>query len=206
MKLRLNPRKRSLVFAGQEFLLQHKTFQVLSRLMTQAPQSVSREDLINDVWQGNHWTGEKGLTQAIWHLRQLLGDDHKNPTFIETLPRVGYRWLRGNPVATRMPWRLAASVAAVGTVLLMGLITLKSPLPKALSAVIDQNNRVRVDFPGGCHRFIQASGIMKLSHPVLSKDGYSVAFSTTDQNGSCSLVTVDVHSGRYEQFSQCPVT
>lgn len=51
---------------------------------------VSKQQLIDRVWSTEFVT-ENALTHAITELRTKLGDDAKNPTYIETIPRRGYR-------------------------------------------------------------------------------------------------------------------
>jgi len=59
---------------------------------------VSIDDLLNGVWPGVT-VSQDSVYQAVASLRRLLGDDPKHPTYIETVPRVGYRL-----VATVIPW------------------------------------------------------------------------------------------------------
>ncbi len=49
-----------------------------------------KEKIIRAVWPDTFVTDEV-LTNAISELRKAFGDDAKNPTFIQTLPRRGYR-------------------------------------------------------------------------------------------------------------------
>jgi len=82
----------------QAVLIQQKPMEVLTVLAQRYPALVSREELINSVWDGNVYVGEKALTNAIWQLRQLFiqldaGD------LISTVRKKGYR-LTVEPVAT----------------------------------------------------------------------------------------------------------
>jgi transcriptional activator of cad operon len=51
---------------------------------------VSIEDLLNQVWSDVTVTPDS-VYQAVASLRRLLGDDPKQPAYIETVPRLGYR-------------------------------------------------------------------------------------------------------------------
>jgi len=53
---------------------------------------VSKEELLEAVWADIHVT-EDALTQAISLIRQALGDDPRDPSYIETVPRLGYRFV-----------------------------------------------------------------------------------------------------------------
>jgi hypothetical protein len=51
---------------------------------------VSKDELIDAVWEGRS-IADTTLTRAIADLRRALGDDQRNPHFIETIPKRGYR-------------------------------------------------------------------------------------------------------------------
>lgn len=51
---------------------------------------VSIDELIEQVWSGVNVTPDS-VYQAVASLRRLLGDDAKQPTYIATVPRLGYR-------------------------------------------------------------------------------------------------------------------
>ncbi len=51
---------------------------------------VSKQRLIDRVW-GTEFVTVNALTHAIAELRKKLGDDVRNPSYIETIPRWGYR-------------------------------------------------------------------------------------------------------------------
>jgi len=59
---------------------------------------VSIDDLLNQVWSDVS-VAPDSVYQAVTSLRRVLGDDPKQPTYIETVPRLGYRM-----VATVSPW------------------------------------------------------------------------------------------------------
>ena len=67
-------------------------------LAEHAGQVVSIDDLLEQVWAGVIVTPDS-VYQAITSLRRLLGDDPKQPSYIATVPRLGYRM-----VATVSPW------------------------------------------------------------------------------------------------------
>lgn len=73
--------------------LQPKFIEVLYYLAQEYPRVIPREELINQVWGGNDYVGEKGLTNAIWHLRQKLNAAIEEGEVIETIRKVGYRLL-----------------------------------------------------------------------------------------------------------------
>lgn len=75
--------------------IQQKPLDVLLYLIRQHPRLVTREELIEHVWDGNIYVGDKALTNAIWQLRsefEQLGIEN----LIETVRKRGYR-LSVNP-------------------------------------------------------------------------------------------------------------
>jgi transcriptional activator of cad operon len=67
-------------------------------LAEHAGEVVSIDDLLNQVWP-DVAVSPDSVYQAVASLRRLLGDDPKQPTYIATVPRLGYRI-----VATVAPW------------------------------------------------------------------------------------------------------
>jgi transcriptional activator of cad operon len=71
---------------------------LLTCLADHAGEVVSIDDLLEQVWSGVIVTPDS-VYQAVALLRRLLGDDPKHPTYIATVPRLGYRM-----VASVSPW------------------------------------------------------------------------------------------------------
>jgi TolB-like protein/DNA-binding winged helix-turn-helix (wHTH) protein len=59
-------------------------------LAEHAGEVVSIDDLLNHVWS-DVTVAPDSVYQAVASLRRVLGDDPKQPTYIETVPRLGYR-------------------------------------------------------------------------------------------------------------------
>ena len=70
--------------------LEPKVMEVLVCLASRAGEVVSKEVLIQTIWSDRFVTDEV-ITTTIWELRKALGDDARNPRFIQTVPRNGYR-------------------------------------------------------------------------------------------------------------------
>ena len=67
-------------------------------LAERAGDVVSMDDLLTRVWTGVN-VSQDSVYQAVTSLRRVLGDDPKQPTYIATVPRLGYRM-----VAKVTPW------------------------------------------------------------------------------------------------------
>ena len=72
---------------------------VLVCLAEHAGEVVSIDDLLNAAWAGVNVSPDS-VYQAVASLRRLLGDDPKQPKYIATVPRLGYRM-----VAEVAPWK-----------------------------------------------------------------------------------------------------
>lgn len=70
--------------------LQPKFIEVLCYLIEQYPRVIPRQELIDRIWSGNDYVGEKALTNAIWHLRKAFSDNECGEV-IETIRKVGYK-------------------------------------------------------------------------------------------------------------------
>lgn len=76
----------------QEVKLEPKSMLVLVCLAQQAGEVVIRENLEKMVWQ-DVVVGYDSLASSIIKLRKALGDDSKQPRYIETVPKRGYRFI-----------------------------------------------------------------------------------------------------------------
>ena len=83
---------------GEIARVETRTMRLLLCLAEHAGQVVSIDDLLTRVWPDVTVT-QDSVYQAVASLRRLLGDDPKQPIYIETVPRLGYRM-----VATVSPW------------------------------------------------------------------------------------------------------
>ncbi len=84
---------RELRKRGMRIRLEEKPFQILELLIERPGHVVTRRTLRDKLWPETHVGYEQSLNTAVNKLRQLLGDSAQNPRFVETLPRVGYRFI-----------------------------------------------------------------------------------------------------------------
>src|SRR5580658_3122206 len=109
----LNASAGSLTRNGLRVKLQDQPFQLLALLLERSGEIVTREEIRLRLWQRNTFVDfDKSLGVAILKVREALGDSASNPTFLETLPRRGYRFIAPVSVeAAKSSSTLAASVA-----------------------------------------------------------------------------------------------
>jgi two-component system, OmpR family, response regulator RegX3 len=90
--LTLDSKKRSASVSGKELDLTRREFELLELLMREAGSVVTRERLIDEVWDTNWFGSTKTLDVHVSSLRRKLGDDSQNPRFIHTVRGVGFRF------------------------------------------------------------------------------------------------------------------
>ena len=81
-----------LTCAGQPVALAPKPFAVLCALARSPRMLVTKNALLDAVW-GHRFVTESVLKSAVSEVRAALGDDPKQPRFIETVSRRGYRFI-----------------------------------------------------------------------------------------------------------------
>ena len=107
---------------GRTMRLEPRVMQVLVCLAEHAGAVVPRGTLLDAVWT-THFVAANTLTHAICEIRRALGDDAGDPTYVETIPKRGYRLVA--PVTRPEDWR-------------------RSTAPDKYSAVVD-GQRVPLD-------------------------------------------------------------
>lgn len=91
--LRLDLRDERLWVRGAPARLGNRAFGLLRELMQQPQLLVTKDELIDRVW-GGIAVSDAVLTTAVKELRQAIGDDARNPEFIQTVHGRGYRFMR----------------------------------------------------------------------------------------------------------------
>ena len=87
-------RTRELYKYGLRLKLRPQPWQVLNLLLSRAGDVVSREELHQRLWSSETFVDfEHGLNNSVKELRAVLGDSVGEPRYIETLPRLGYRFV-----------------------------------------------------------------------------------------------------------------
>ncbi|MBL4790916.1 MAG: winged helix-turn-helix domain-containing protein, partial [Kordiimonadaceae bacterium] len=86
---------------GRTVKLEDKISLLLETLCSRDGAVVSKEELIDAVWDGRE-VSEQTIPVAISKLRKTLGDNSASPTMLETVPRHGYRMMREMASASAM--------------------------------------------------------------------------------------------------------
>lgn len=77
---------------NEEISLQPKTFEMLVYLVERYGRLVKKNELLDTLWADTIVT-EGALTQCIREVRKALEDDASHPSYIQTIPRVGYKFI-----------------------------------------------------------------------------------------------------------------
>ncbi len=194
-------REFSLVKAGETVAVEPKAFRVLLILLRNPKKLIPKEELLNAVW-GDAAVTENSLTRAIALLRRLLGDDAREPKFIETVTSVGYRWLCPverieDPTTVAAPGEPPEATPAA------------SP---AASRTGRRNRWIRIAAPAFAALILLAAGFWYLTHPLpppritaytqITHDGRSKEVGGTDgsrvyftQNSPTLIAQIGVNGG-----------
>jgi Tol biopolymer transport system component/DNA-binding winged helix-turn-helix (wHTH) protein len=82
----------ALTRAGETVAVEPTAFRVLIYLLRNAGRLVTKDEMIEAVWQGSA-VSDNSLTRAVATLRRLLGDNPREPRLIATIQTIGYRFL-----------------------------------------------------------------------------------------------------------------
>ncbi|HEV2851735.1 MAG TPA: winged helix-turn-helix domain-containing protein [Thermoanaerobaculia bacterium] len=123
-----------LLKAGSPVKLQPQPFKVLEVLAGRSGEVVSREEIRQAVWGDAFVDFDASLNFCVKEIRRALGDSATAPSYVETVPRRGYRFLRpvrtGSetaapspakmpPLPRPKPWSWLGPVGATGTLLIL---------------------------------------------------------------------------------------
>jgi DNA-binding winged helix-turn-helix (wHTH) protein/Tol biopolymer transport system component len=79
---------------GNNVAIQEQPFQILRMLLQAEGEVVTREQLCAALWPKDTFVDfEHGINTAVKKLRQALDDSAERPRFLETMPRIGYRFM-----------------------------------------------------------------------------------------------------------------
>jgi TolB-like protein/DNA-binding winged helix-turn-helix (wHTH) protein/Flp pilus assembly protein TadD len=127
----VNLRSGELRKRGIKIKLHDQPFQVLTILLEQPGEVVTRERLCQRLWPGDTFVDfDVGLNSAVKKLRDALHDSAETPRFIETLPRRGYRFI----AAVDLPTVGSDQPAAAGAERLPSQTEATDVAPRALSS------------------------------------------------------------------------
>jgi DNA-binding winged helix-turn-helix (wHTH) protein/TolB-like protein/Flp pilus assembly protein TadD len=91
-KFVLNPAEHSLQCDGKAVPLTPKSFEILVTLIARNGKLVTKDELMKKIWPDS-FVEEANLTVNVSALRKALGDTPEHQQYIETVPKLGYRFI-----------------------------------------------------------------------------------------------------------------
>ena len=88
----LRPSERLLLRNGSPVPLKAKVFETLLNLVQNRDRALSKDDLMKLIWS-DRYVEESNLSQYIFILRRILGENPRDHRFIVTIPGFGYRFV-----------------------------------------------------------------------------------------------------------------
>ncbi|MEP0566403.1 MAG: transcriptional regulator, partial [Paracoccaceae bacterium] len=110
---------------GTAISLQPQAFSLLVFLIENAERVVSKDEIIDSVWQGRI-VGDGTLNARINALRRALGDDGVTQSMIKTFPRKGFRFVGklSNVVAVSSPE--SKNIAPQGSIAVLPFVNISA--------------------------------------------------------------------------------
>ena len=124
--------------AGEHKALEPRAYAVLRYLAERPGVVVSIDELIDALWRGAVVT-PNAVTRIIARLRKVLEDDAKQPAYIETVARTGYRLVApvdAAPAAKRSPRSLWLGAAGLLAAVVLGAVLLRPDAPGDASVAV----------------------------------------------------------------------
>jgi DNA-binding winged helix-turn-helix (wHTH) protein len=182
---------------GTELPVPPRAIGVLWCLVARAGRIVSRQQVLDEVWK-DAFVSDTSLAEAVSLVRQVLGDDPQQPTYIQTVPRRGYRFVApvvgedpdprpnasGAPVATTTvaverlwtPWLPFLLLFVAGVVIGLTVMARARPAPPPPAGLV----RFTLDPPPG---MVLAGG----RSLAVSRDGATFAMVVRRPGGRATL-------------------
>ena len=161
--------------AGSPVRLQPQPARVLAFLVARAGETVSRDELRQQVWaDGTFVDFERGLNFCIAQIRSALRDSAESPRFIETLPRRGYRFIAplqatseevASEPSPRRAWLAVATLVVLGGIAAAWYAVSDRPLAPIRVAVVPFDNETGQDRFDGLARGIADATVARLAAP-----------------------------------------
>jgi DNA-binding winged helix-turn-helix (wHTH) protein/TolB-like protein len=136
---RLNPADHSLRCAGKAVSLTPKSFDILVTLIESNGRLVTKDELMKKIWPDS-FVEEANLTVNVSALRKALGDTPEHQQYIETVPKLGYRFIAS--VTSRQSENSASIAAAPVAQKTIEPASVETKQPDSVAALLDSSGRV----------------------------------------------------------------
>ena len=189
---RLTPADRLLTRDGRPVPLTPKAFDVLVTLVSHQGHLVKKEELLREVWPDT-FVEEGNLTYTVSLLRKALEDGANGVGYIDTVPKVGYRF--SAPVSEVAPAAAPSTAAGVGRARLYALAAGVAALGLVGAALLLRDTgRPPTPPAAGPTRLdvLLPPNIEEGKEPTISADGRALAMTATaDGKGQLMIRRLD---------------
>ena len=135
---------RQTVSRGKQLIdLPELSYRLFAVLIARAPDAVSKDELIREVW-GDVVVGDETLAQRVRLLRQALGENSQSPRYFESVRGRGYRLICDAKPVSGMAARNRKSVVLVGVAVAAAVIATVATVATALGLL----TRPPIERPG----------------------------------------------------------
>lgn len=174
---RVDPSANRIARTGEIAELEPKVMDLLVLLSQRAGTVVGRTEIAESLWPGVH-VNEDALSRTVFKLRRALGDDARDPRYVETVPKRGVRLIAAvretEPAASksaRTPLLAGAAVMLIAALAAFALM-LRAPAAETPSTAVDI---ARAD--ALYHRFTRADNeaALALYETALARDPENAA-------------------------------
>ena len=191
--------------------LPQQSFKILQLLLERPGELVTRDELCQALWPGDTFVDfDHGLNNSIKRIRDALGDSADTPRYIETLPRLGYRFIGGIDVAPAAPSPVATSVSTREILRparwIWSFFLLLSALALVMAGIAGWWFFPRAKESASVVEIVPLTGITgKQRLPSFSPDGSQVTFKlTSDSKTGNGLYTALVGGDKLLQLTDDP--
>ena len=148
-------RSRRLAKQGRLIRLQGQPLQLLELLLQKPHELVTREEIRQNLWPGDTFVEfDDSVNHAVRKLREALGDTAEKACFVETVPRLGYRFIapvqlpndEARPPKIHWRWSgfllwcsVVGSVALISTVVAVRILRVRPVAVHAIAVLPLQN-------------------------------------------------------------------
>lgn len=173
---------------GRREAIEPRLISLLTFLAARRGQVASKQEILDSVWKGVTTTDES-LSQAVFKLRKILGDDPERPIYIETIRKKGYRLVAKVVSVEGSRRRIGKSVAVIGAIATVAIIAIVPERQSNVPAtqVVMLETRPVTSRPG------------RERDPSISSDGQYIVYSATDAAGASQIYLHGVGRGTQDR-------
>lgn len=206
----LHARSRELYKHGVKLKLRPQPSLILIELLGRSGDLVTREELRQKLWSSETFVDfEQSLNTSVKELRAALGDSATEPRYVETVPRLGYRFIaKAEVTGQTTPETNIFLPSATDRTELSEVVSRKSgfgrwiwivaPLAAAFLVLV-----LVLVWPASAPRVLRASQVTRMAHVEVwgraNTDGSRIFFLTKEADG-WRLMQVPVSGGEPQPF------